>query len=232
MQRQREAAIMSNHDSSTGSLSQPRVEPDAAAFSPRPAGLTSDLVTVDEFYDLIPDGQKADLLDGVIHVASPDSLRATDITAFVLYLLRGFNTARRLGGKALVNRYAFVLSQLRAPEPDVAYVRAERLHLLQHGGPDAAIEVVSRESRARDYGEKRQIYQDAGVHEYWIIDPWQGRVEFLRLKDGRYELVPLENNRIFRSEAVPGFWLNVDWLLADPLPNDYDCLQEILAHVG
>ena len=227
---------MSIHDSSMGSLDQPRLEPEIAPVSPRPTDLPSDLVTVDEFYDLIPDGQKADLLDGVIHMASPDSLRANDITAFLLYLLRGFNTARRLGGKALVNRYAFILSQLRAPEPDVAYVRAERLHLLQHGGmrggPDAAIEVVSRESRSRDYGEKRQIYQDAGVHEYWIVDPLQGRVEFLRLRNGRYELVPLENNRIFRSEAVPGFWLNVDWLLADPLPNDYDCLQEILSQVG
>lgn len=220
------------------SLSGPVQEPSAVpvvppSAAPRPAGIPPDLTTVDEFYDLMADGQKADLLDGVIHVASPDSLRANDITAFVLYLIRGFNAARRLGGKALVNRYAFILSQIRAPEPDVAYVRAERLHLLQHGGmrggPDAAVEVVSHESRGRDFGEKRQVYQDAGVLEYWIIDPWQDRVEFLRLRNGRYELVPLESNRIFRSEAIPGFWLNVDWLLADPLPDDYACLQEILA---
>jgi hypothetical protein len=41
--------------------------------------------------------------------------------------------------------------------------------------------------------------------------------------------VALERNRIFRSEALPGFWLDVTWLFAKPLPNDWDCLQQILA---
>lgn len=96
------------------------------------------------------------------------------------------------------------------------------------GGPDIAVEIVSRDSRQRDYGEKRQLYAEAGVAEYWIIDPVQHRVEFLRLQEGRYELVPLENNRMFRSQVLPGFWLDVEWLLADQLPNVYRCLQEVL----
>lgn len=45
--------------------------------------IADDLVTVDEFHRIIPDGQKADLLDGVIYMASPDSDRSNDITAFV-----------------------------------------------------------------------------------------------------------------------------------------------------
>jgi Uma2 family endonuclease len=109
----------------------------------------------------------------------------------------------------------------------------QSVHLMEEscmrGGPDVAVEVLSRESRNRDYGEKRQLYEAAEVTEYWIIDPIQDRVEFLRLQDGRYQLVPLEDNRIFRSSVLPGFWLNVDWLLSYPLPDDYECLQEILA---
>jgi hypothetical protein len=42
-------------------------------------------------------------------------------------------------------------------------------------------------------------------------------------------VVPLKENRIFHSTAIPGFWLNIEWLLATPLPNDYQCLQELLA---
>ena len=86
------------------------------------------------------------------------------------------------------------------------------------GGPDIAVEIVSRESRQRDYGEKKQLYADAGVSEYWIVDPLQRRVEFHRLHAGRYEPVPLEQNRIFRSVVLEGFWLDVEWLLTEPLP--------------
>jgi endonuclease/exonuclease/phosphatase family metal-dependent hydrolase len=40
---------------------------------------------------------------------------------------------------------------------------------------------------------------------------------------------PLEENRIFRSSVIPGFWLDVNWLLARPIPKAYHCLEEILA---
>jgi Uma2 family endonuclease len=97
------------------------------------------------------------------------------------------------------------------------------------GGPDIAVEIVSRDSVTRDYNEKRELYQSAGVEEYWIVDPRAKRVQFLQLENGQYELAPLEDNRIFRSRVIPGFWLNVDWLLQRPVPRAYDCLHEILA---
>lgn len=200
---------------------------------PRPPQLADDLVTVDEFLRLVPDGQKADLIDGVIYMASPDSRRSNRITGFLFHLLDGYVAARDLGGEVFVTRFAFELSEIRAPEPDVAYVSQERIPLVEErkmrGGPDIAVEVVSRDSRSRDYGEKRQLYEEGGVSEYWIVDPLQQRVELLRLVSGRYEIVPLENNHIFRSKALPGFWLDIDWLLAYPLPNVYRCLEEILA---
>lgn len=199
----------------------------------RPSNLAEDLVTFEQFCALVPDGQKADLIDGVIYMASPDSHRSNRITSFLTTLFEAYIAARNLGGEVFVNRFAFRLTEIRAPEPDVAYVRPERLELIEEGcmqgGPDIAVEVVSRDSRNRDYGEKRQIYQEAGVLEYWIIDPIQKRVEFLRLQNDRYELTPLEKNRIFRSEALPGFWIDTDWLLTYPLPNVYRSLQEILA---
>lgn len=199
----------------------------------RPSNLAEDLVTADEFYQLIADGQKADLLDGVIYIASPDSRRSNKLTGFVFYLLEGFVAAKQLGGDVFVNRYAFRLTDIRAPEPDVAYVSAARLHLVDErwmrGGPDVAVEIVARDSRQRDYHEKWQAYLEAQVGEYWLIDPIGRRVEFLQLIDGRYEPIPLDANRIFRSTALPGFWLDIEWLLAPDLPNVYDCLQRIIA---
>jgi Uma2 family endonuclease len=125
-----------------------------------------------------------------------------------------------MAGAFYGSRFAFALTAFRAPEPDVAFVRTERLTLVDDrrmvGGPDIAVEVVSRDSRQRDYGEKKQLYADAGVAEYWIIDPLQRRCEFHRLHEGRHELVPLEHNRIFRSAVLERFWLDVEWLLENP----------------
>jgi hypothetical protein len=41
-------------------------------------------------------------------------------------------------------------------------------------------------------------------------------------------LVPLEDGHVFRSGVLPGFWLEVNWLLTQPLPNAYQCLQQLL----
>lgn len=194
----------------------------------------SDLYTVDEFYDLVSEGQKADLIEGVIYLASPDTRRNDDLNTFMLFLMSGFADARGLGHVS-GSRYAYRLGDRRAPEPDAAFVRSDRVGEVVTeregmGPPDVAVEVVARDSRTRDYHDKLHLYEAAGVREYWLLDPMIGRAEFRRLVDGCYELVPLEENRIFRSEALPGFWIDVDWLFGTRRPGKMDCLARLLAN--
>lgn len=188
--------------------------------------------TVDDFFALIEEGRKADLIDGVIYVASPDTPRHHKLAAFLEFVLSGYVERRKLG-EVYGSRVAFVLTESDAPEPDVAFLSEERLDIIGdvriQGSPDVAVEIVSRESRARDYGKKRKLYEEAGVREYWIIDPLKQRTLFLRLRDAQFEAVPLENGRIYRSEAVPGFWLDVNWLLGERPPSSLDVIDQVLA---
>jgi len=190
-----------------------------------------DLFTVDDFYCLVPDGQKADLIDGVIYLASPDTLRSDQITGFIHFLLKGYAEVKG-AGTVSGSRFAYRLTPHRAPEPDVAFVSRARQGVLDERGgldaPDIAVEVVTRDSLQRDYDEKKTLYQQQGVKEYWIIDPLRNRCEFYRLKRRRFHPVPLERNRIFRSQSLKGFWLDVEWVLRYPLPKAYECLQQIL----
>jgi Uma2 family endonuclease len=192
----------------------------------------ADLVTVDEFFALVEDGQKADLIDGVIYMASPDSARANRIANFVQFLLSGHADVTGTG-EVFASRFAFILSQYRAPEPDVAWVSAARAGIIEErggiGAPDVAVEVVSRDSRSRDYVEKRRVYEEAGVREYWLIDPLRKQTEFLRLRGSRFVTVEIGPDRIFRSSVVPGFWMEIDWLFTYPLPRASQCLERILA---
>jgi Uma2 family endonuclease len=190
--------------------------------------------TVEDFYRLAPDGTKADLLHGYIYKAVPDTAQSDALTHLVHFLLQGYADAKD-AGRVTGSRFAYRLTERDAPEPDVAFVSKARLGTVERLGgreaPDIAVEVVSRDSRGRDYGRKLRLYERAGVREYWLLDPLRGEVHFYRLQDGKFVEAPGEAG-IYRSLALPGFWVRVEWLLADPAPRAFACLQEVLAGPG
>ena len=188
-------------------------------------------ITVDQFVGVVPDGQKADLLDGMIYTAPPDHPEAADVNGFIYFLVRGFVSRRKLG-KVYGPRSAFRLADTYAPEPDIAFVPRDRLHLWKRsffeGAPDLAIEIVTPDSLNRDPTIKRDVYERAGVREYWMVHLLDSRSTFLRLDGKKYRDVTPESGTVFRSEAVPGFWIDPAWLFADELPDELECLNRIL----
>lgn len=187
--------------------------------------------TFEEFCLLVKDGQKADLIDGVIYMASPDNNDANRLCVWLLTLMEMLVEANDLGDM-FVNRAAFRLDGGNSPEPDVAFVRKERLHLVRRGftdgPPDLAVEFVSPESVERDYGKKRLQYQRAGVPEFWIVDEIDEKLSLLRLAaNGRYrEIRPRKG--VLVSEAMPGFWLRAEWLWQSPRPKKAEVLKLLL----
>src|SRR5205809_39351 len=129
--------------------------------------------TFEDFLELVPDGQKADLLDGVIYMASPDNTDAGGLTSWLGSILKAFVDHYDLG-QLYFSRIAYRIGPKRGPEPDLGYVskrrEATRKRGYIDGPPDLAVEIVSPDSVQRDYLQKRAIYEEAGVREYWIID--------------------------------------------------------------
>jgi len=187
--------------------------------------------TFEDFCLLVKDGQKADLIDGVIYMASPDNNDANRLCVWLLGLMDLFVEERDLGD-LFVNRAAFRLDDVNSPEPDIAFVRKARLHLVRRGftaGPlDLAVEIVSPECVERDYDRKRRQYERAGVPEYWIVDEIEQKVTLLRLAvHGKYREVRPRKG-ILVSEAMPGFWLRVAWLWQQPRPKKTAVLKLLL----
>jgi Uma2 family endonuclease len=149
----------------------------------------------------------------------------------LLHILGGFASTRRLG-KVYGSRVAFRLDDENSPEPDIAFVEKDRLHLLHtgfvDGPPDLAIEIVSPESIDRDYEVKRLKYQEAGVREYWIIDDMTEKVILLRLnREGEYRQVRPRGG-VYHSRVLTGFWFRPEWLWQQPRPQEVEVLQTIL----
>jgi Uma2 family endonuclease len=74
-------------------------------------------------------------------------------------------------------------------QPDIVVVCDER-KLAKHcckGMPDFIAEIVSPSSAAKDMIVKLNLYLDAGVPEYWIVDPEKKTVQAYVRKAGRYE---------------------------------------------
>ncbi len=212
----------------------PKVAPSAARAVRRtnrlPELVREGEITFEDFVEIIPDGQKADLLDGVIYVASPENTDANRIDVWLTVLIAGYVEAKQLG-QVFVSRVAYRITDKRGPEPDLGFLPKDREGARRRGfiaGPPAlAIEIVSPDSVYRDYVQKRRIYEDAGVEEYWIIDPDQKRATFLCRHKGRYrERKPVKH--IWRSEVLPGFWLDVRWLWSTKRPRAFDVLSNLL----
>ena len=96
----------------------------------------------------------------------------------------------------------------RAPEPDIAIVLEGRPGVLEgrwvEGAPDIAVEVLSAD-RSRDLVRKRQIYAEAGVLEYWPVDPSNDTVTQLELQDGGYiERAVLGPDDTLTTPLLPG----------------------------
>ncbi|MEX2117969.1 MAG: Uma2 family endonuclease [Pirellulales bacterium] len=186
--------------------------------------------TFDDFLVLINPDEKADLLDGVIYMASPESTDDNELVAWLSTLMVGFADELELG-KVFVTRVAFRITEKRGPEPDVAFVAKRRLRLVQrgfvNGPPDIAVEIVSPDSVERDYVTKRQVYEKAGVREYWIIDPGKQAAAFLRRQRGKFQPMVL-NGSIVESKVLPGFRFDVRWLWSKRRPSPFRVLRELL----
>jgi Uma2 family endonuclease len=96
--------------------------------------------------------------------------------------LHGYLTTHRLG-EALAAPFEVEFTADSAVQPDlIALLDADQPHLTRkrlYGAPPPAlvIEIVSHSSRRTDRIQKRQLYQEAGVPEYWIVDIDDRRVE-------------------------------------------------------
>lgn len=86
--------------------------------------------------------------------------------------------SRRLG-KVYGSSQGFALPNGDTLEPDAAFVSHERLLAAPPPEvgkflrvvPELVVEVLSRSTRSRDEGDKRDIYRAVGVREYWMVDP-------------------------------------------------------------
>lgn len=188
-------------------------------------------MSYEEFLEWCDEDTWAEWVDGEVVVLSPASEQHQHIRAFLEAVLGIYAQEHGLGrviGAPFLMRLPEEMR--RAREPDLLFVAREHLARLKEtyldGPADLVVEIVSPESLSRDRGEKFYEYEQAGVPEYWLIDPRREEAEFYQLDaQGKYRLVLPDAEGVYRSRVFGGFWLRVAWLWQPP--RVLDALREL-----
>ena len=118
-----------------------------------------------------------------------------------LYLLIGMYAATNKLGLVFTDSLDVHFPDGSLFKPDFMFISAanskiviDNKHSTIHGVPDMVAEVFSRSTMKRDIGIKKDIYEQNGVKEYWMIDPWRESVSVYLLRDGKYFLDEIYHN--------------------------------------
>lgn len=135
--------------------------------------------TIDDIYNL-PEGERAELIDGQIYYMAPPSRVHQRITAELCTVINNYIKSNNGSCEVDIAPFAVFLNDddKNYVEPDISVI-CDKSKLTDKGcsgAPDWIIEIVSPGSRRMDYYTKLFKYRTSGVKEYWIVDPAKNRI--------------------------------------------------------
>ncbi len=141
--------------------------------------LREKIYTIDDIYAL-PDGERAELIDGDIYYMAPPSRIHQKISWKLHQAIANYIDSNKGTCEVYAAPFAVFLNEddKNYAEPDISVI-CDKDKLTDKGckgAPDWIIEIVSAGSRRMDYYTKLFKYRTAGVREYWIVDPEKERV--------------------------------------------------------
>ena len=134
--------------------------------------------TIEDIYAL-PDGERAELIDGHIYYMAPPTYKHQKIVMELSASIRNYIKQHKGSCEVIPAPFAVHLDETSNTyvEPDISVI-CDKNKLDDNGcngAPDWIIEIVSPSSKKMDYLLKLFKYRSAGVREYWIVDPMKNR---------------------------------------------------------
>jgi Uma2 family endonuclease len=199
---------------------------------------SGDRLTRTEFerrYEATPEQLKAELIEGVVYVASPVRVFHSNPHFNLVTWLGVYSTATP--GVSGSDNATTRLDLDNEPQPD-ALLRIEtggNSTISEDGYIEGAPELVAEiatSSAAIDLGAKKNAYRRNGVQEYLVWQTFENRFSWFRLQAEEFVLIEPDINGVIRSSTFPGLWLAVSALLAGRMMEVLSVLQAGLADPG
>ena len=186
-------------------------------------------------YNAMPHVKKAELVEGVVYVASPLRFRSHgkpqgDLMGW-LWTYKIMTPGVELGDNSTVR-----LDLDNELQPDCVLLIDERLggrarisdDDYVEGAPELVVEVAAS-SAANDLHDKKKAYRRNGVQEYLVWQVLDNRLDWFCLQNGEYVQLTANAEGVIKSQVFPGLWLAVLALLQGETTNVLSTLQQGLS---
>ncbi len=193
-----------------------------------------DRLTRPEFerrYHAMPELRKAELIEGVVYMASPLRFRPhAEPHGRLITWLGVYQAATpdvQMGIEPTVR-----LDIDNEPQPDgvllISPASGGQATLSDDGYLEAATELVAEvaaSSAAIDLGDKKRAYRRSGVQEYIVWQVFDQKIDWFQLQDGDYVSLLPDEQGVLHSQVFPGLWLNVAAMLQGDMRSVLAVLQ-------
>lgn len=147
--------------------------------------------TEDDYY-AIPEDVRAELIDGQIYYQAAPSRAHQEILMEISGTVRDYLKSKNGPCKVYPAPFAVKLKENRKTivEPDISVIcnRGKLTDKGCNGAPDWIVEIVSPSNSSHDYIRKLNLYADAGVREYWIVNPMEQTVFVYHLEKDSFKV--------------------------------------------
>ncbi|BAY62945.1 hypothetical protein NIES22_30210 [Calothrix brevissima NIES-22] len=196
---------------------------------------SGDRLTRREFerrYHTMSNIKKAELIEGVVYVASPLRFKSHGQPHGNLIIWLGTYKVSTPGVE-LGDNTTVRLDADNEVQPDVVLILNEQLGGQTRiseddyieGAPELIAEVAAS-SAANDLYDKKRVYRRNGVKEYIVWQVFENKFDWFILENGEYVTLNPDADGIIKSRVFPGLWLDVTALLTGEMTQVLAILQQ------
>jgi len=173
----------------------------------------------EDYLRLPDDGKRYEIIEGVLYVANAPGYDHQFTSAKITFFLQLFVTERKLG-IVLTAPFEVHLSETSRPvQPDILFLTNQQQPTpgtqFFEGAPALIVEVISPSSIRLDRHAKFDVYERAGVTEYWLADPKTHAVEIYVLSNGEYALFgQFTGEEVIHSQVLAGLAITTSVLFS------------------
>ncbi|MDN3658049.1 Uma2 family endonuclease [Ferruginibacter paludis] len=146
--------------------------------------------TIYDVWESLPEGTLCQLINNNL-IMSPSPLDVHQAVLNDINIALAVYVKKNKLGKVRIAPYDVHFSKSNIFQPDLIFISNDNLHLIEanglKGAPDIAIEVLSPGNKHIDLGEKKDVYEQYGVKEYFIVHPDTKLVQSFILKNKKFE---------------------------------------------
>ena len=151
----------------------------------------ANLYTEEDYYNL-PENVRAELINGQIYYMAAPSRIHQEILMFLSKTIANYIDSKKGPCKVYPAPFAVKLfseDDRNVVEPDISII-CDPNKLTDRGctgAPDWIVEIVSPSNSSHDYIRKLNLYADAGIREYWIVNPIKESIFVYHLEETKFE---------------------------------------------